>query len=83
MTRQEWLNGLALGDAARVHIVGEGAPVDGVVVFKSPDTSQIAIRLEDGRLIKFVNEVRLRGSGEIILPPIGVTIDGANIRGNG
>ena len=30
----------------------------------------------DGRLVKFINEVRLRGSGELILPPIGVVAGG-------
>ncbi len=77
MTRQEWLDGLAIGDAARVHITGEGAPVDGLVVYKNVGTSQIAIRLEDGRLIKFLDEVRLRGDGELILPPVGIPITGA------
>ena len=81
VTRQEWLDSLALGDAARVHITGEGAPVSGFVVYKNVGFSQLAIRLEDARLIKFIDELRLRGGGEMILPPTGVPINGAALRG--
>lgn len=70
LSDQEWLDALAVGDRCRVHITGEGAPVDGTVVFKRSN-DQIAVRLDDGRLCKFLNGTRLRGQGEFITRPPG------------
>lgn len=69
LSDQEWLDALDIGGEVRVHITGEGAPTQGFVVYKNLGNSQIATRLVDDRLCKFLDGARLRGQGEFITRP--------------
>jgi len=65
-----WLTTVAIGAPMSIAISGEGTLQTGVIVYQYQGR-QVAARLADQRLVKFIDGVRLRGNGECVGPPVG------------
>ncbi len=65
----QWLTTVALGGEMSVVIAGESAVTAGVIVYQYQG-KQVAARLNDQRLVKFIDGVRLRGNHECLAPPV-------------
>ncbi len=64
-----WLTTVAIGAPMSVTISGTGSLKTGVIVYQYQGR-QVAARLNDQQLVKFIDGVRLRGNGECVGPPV-------------